>query len=107
MPRYDYHIFICENSRDKSDPRGCCADKGSKNIRAVLKRRLKELGCHYRVRANAAGCLDACAHGPSMVIYPQGVWYGGVSEEDVEEIVQRHILRGEIVARLLMPGQES
>ena len=101
MSKYKYHIFVCETQRDESDPRGCCAAKGSKTIRALLKRRIKELKLKGEVRVNAAGCLDTCSLGPSIVIYPQGVWYGGVTINDVEDIIQEHILNGEIVERLL------
>jgi len=107
MSKYDYHIFVCENVRDENDPRGSCGQRGSHNLRALLKQRIAELGLKARVRANSAGCLNACAQGPSIVIYPQGVWYGRVREVDIEEIVQRHILNGEIVQRLLMPGQKN
>ncbi len=55
------------------------------------------------VRANKAGCLDHCAYGPSVVIYPEGVWYWVGSEADVTEIMERYIVNGEIVERLLMP----
>ena len=106
MPKYDYHIFVCENVRDKSDPRGSCGEKGGKNIRALLKKRIAELGLKSRVRANSAGCLNACGNGPSIVIYPQGVWYGRVTEDDVEEILQKHIIQGKVVQRLLAPGQD-
>jgi len=106
MPEYKYHIFVCENVRDENDPKGSCGRKGSQKIRTLLKKRIEELGLKKQVRANSAGCLDACGQGPSVVIYPQGVWYGRVKEEDVEEIIQRHVLRGEIVDRLLMPGQK-
>jgi (2Fe-2S) ferredoxin len=107
MPKYDYHIFVCENVREENHPKGSCGQKGSKNIRSLLKQRIEELGLKTRVRANSAGCLDTCALGPSVVIYPQGIWYGRVSEHDVEEIIQKHILRGEIIDRLLMPGQRN
>lgn len=56
------------------------------------------------MRANAAGCLDACAFGTSVVVYPEGVWYGGVKAEDVLEIVESHLLGGKPVERLRMKG---
>jgi (2Fe-2S) ferredoxin len=104
MPHYQYHIFICENERDSADPRGCCHQKGAPKIRARFKQRIEELGLHSLVRANSAGCLNTCANGPSVVIYPQGVWYGKVKIEDVEEIVQEHLLKNRVVTRLLMQG---
>ena len=100
MKRFDKHIFICENVRPEGDPRGCCSDKGSKELRQLFKKRLKELGLSTKVRANAAGCLDACEFGATVVIYPDQTWYGGVKESDVEEIVNQHIINGKVVERL-------
>ncbi|MFA7229083.1 MAG: (2Fe-2S) ferredoxin domain-containing protein [Melioribacteraceae bacterium] len=102
MARFEKHIFICENRRDPNDPRGCCLEKGSAEIRDLFKKRLKELGLNSKVRANGAGCLDACSHGPSIVVYPEQVWYGGVMAEDVEEIIQSHIIDNKPVERLFI-----
>jgi (2Fe-2S) ferredoxin len=98
--RFRHHVFVCENRRPDDDPRGCCAAKGSEAVRAALKAELARRGLKHEVRANAAGCLDACAHGPSIVVYPEGVWYGGVRVEDVPEIVERHLVGGVPVERL-------
>jgi (2Fe-2S) ferredoxin len=98
--RFRHHVFVCENRRDPADPRGCCGAKGSEAIRAALKSEIERRGLRGEVRANAAGCLDACAHGPTVVVYPEGVWYGRVSPEDVPEIVERHLVNGEPVERL-------
>lgn len=104
MPRFQRHLFVCINRRDPADPRGCCAAKGSEEVRAALKASLKARGLSRIVRANAAGCLDACAYGATVVVYPEAVWYGGVTPADVEEIVERHVIGGEVVERLLMPA---
>ncbi len=101
--RFRHHVFVCENVRAPDDPRGSCAAKGSCEVRAALKAELKRRGLKGLVRANAAGCLDACPHGPSMVVYPEGVWYGGVTVADVPEIVERHLVGGEPVERLVVP----
>jgi (2Fe-2S) ferredoxin len=92
MKRFDKHIFVCENRRPDDHPKGSCGQKGSADIREKFKKRLKELGLNSKVRANSAGCLDACEFGPTVVIYPDQTWYGGVKPEDVEEIIQSHIL---------------
>jgi (2Fe-2S) ferredoxin len=104
--RFRHHVFVCENRRDPSDPRGCCADRGGEAVREALKAELSRRGLKGQVRANGAGCLDACAHGPAMVVYPEGVWYGGVRPEDVPEIVERHLCGGEPVERLRLRALE-
>lgn len=98
--RFKHHVFVCENWRDPSDPRGCCGAKGSEAVRAALKNEIARRGLERSARANASGCLDACAHGPTVVVYPEGVWYGGVRVEDVAEIVESHLVNGVPVERL-------
>ncbi|MBK7629661.1 MAG: (2Fe-2S) ferredoxin domain-containing protein [Ignavibacteriales bacterium] len=100
MKRFNRHIFVCENKRPDGHPRGCCAEKGSMVIREKFKSRLKELGLNAHIRANSAGCLDACEFGTSIVIYPEQVWYGGITLNDVEEIIQSHIINNKPVDRL-------
>lgn len=100
--RYVRHIFICTNRRKDDDPKGSCAQKGSEAIRELFKKELRTRGLKTIVRANAAGCLDACSHGPNVVIYPEGVWYSGVKKEDVVEIIEKHIVGGEVIERLLI-----
>ncbi len=100
--RFRHHVFVCENHRPADDPRGSCGAKGSEAIREALKAELKKRGLSGVVRANGAGCLDACQHGASMVVYPEGVWYGGVTAADVPEIVESHLAGGKPVERLLV-----
>ena len=100
MPKFTHHIFVCENFRDPSDPRGCCAAKGSEAIRKRFKEEIKSRGLKGQVRANKAGCLDQCSLGPTVVIYPEGVWYGHVNENDVAEIIESHVIGGKPVERL-------
>ncbi|HKY32563.1 MAG TPA: (2Fe-2S) ferredoxin domain-containing protein [Candidatus Polarisedimenticolia bacterium] len=104
MPPYQRHIFVCTNRREPGDPKGCCAEKGSEDVRSLLKQEISKRGLKRSVRANSAGCLDACAHGATVVIYPEAVWYGGVTAADVHEILERHVVRGEVVERLLIPA---
>lgn len=101
-PHFDKHIFICTNRRDPGDPRGCCAERGADAVRDEFKRLLTERGLRKTMRANASGCLDQCARGVSVVVYPEQVWYGGVRVEDVAEIVEQHLVGGVPVERLRM-----
>jgi (2Fe-2S) ferredoxin len=98
--RFTHHIFICENLRSEDDPRGSCAAKGSAAIRDAMKKEIKVRGLRGKVRANQSGCLDACEFGPSVVVYPEGIWYGGVKPEDVPEILESHVIEGKPVERL-------
>ena len=106
-PFYRSHIFCCINRRADGHPRGCCAAKGTVKLRAHLKERVKMLGIE-KVRVNASQCLDRCELGPTMVIYPEGTWYTYRTKEDLDEILERHILKGERVERLVLhPDQEE
>jgi (2Fe-2S) ferredoxin len=106
-PPFRHHLFICTNARAEDDPRGCCSARGSEALRDLFKEEVAKRGWKGVVRANAAGCLDACARGPSVVVYPEGVWYSVQTREDALEILDRHIARGEIVERLRMPGTSN
>lgn len=103
MPHYEHHVFVCENRRAEDDPRGCCAAKGGVLLRNALKLAAKRAGLSGRVRVNAAGCLDQCEHGPTVVVYPEAVWYGHVTLDDVDEIVREHLVGGRPVERLRLP----
>jgi (2Fe-2S) ferredoxin len=100
MKRFNKHIFICENKRPDGHPRGCCSEKGSAEVREHLKLRLNELGLNAEIRANSVGCLDSCEFGISVVVYPEQIWYGAVTKNDVEEIIQSHIINNNPVERL-------
>ena len=103
MSLYKKHVFICENSRDKSDTRGSCSQKGSPALREKFKAAISEKGLKGRIRINKAGCLGTCNQGISMVIYPGGIWYGKISEADIDEIIEKSLLDDQIIDRLLMP----
>jgi len=105
MAGFERHIFICTSKRPPENPRGCCDPEGVGELQLAFKRKLADCGLKNRVRANKAGCLDQCEHGPNLVIYPDGVWYGGVTLVDVAEIVESHILGGVPVARLRLPDE--
>lgn len=107
MSTFKRHIFVCINQRTPDDPRGSCSKLGSEALHARFKAEAKRLNLKDVVRANKAGCLDHCAQGPSVVIYPEGVWYSVKTETDVTEIMERHIVKGEIVTRLLMPDHPA
>lgn len=97
---YKYHVFFCTNHRE--DGRACCASHGAQEARDYAKARVKKMGLAGKggVRINNAGCLDRCEEGPCIVIYPEGTWYTYVDREDIDEIIERHLVGGAIVDRL-------
>ena len=100
MGYYKHHVFFCLNKRDP--PEKCCAAAGAADLQKHAKDRVKALGISGEggVRVNKAGCLDRCEEGPCVVVYPDNVWYTYVDSADIDEIVDRHLVNGEIVERL-------
>lgn len=100
MAPFERHIFICCNQRAADHPRGSCDPAADEALQKAFKKALAERGLNRRVRANRSGCLDQCEHGPTVVVYPDGVWYGFVTESDIAEIIESHIVGGVPVERL-------
>jgi (2Fe-2S) ferredoxin len=100
MPNFNHHIFICTNQRPAENPRGSCDETGIGSLQVSFKKELAMRGLKSDVRANKSGCLDQCEHGPVVVIYPEGVWYGGVTSEDIPEIIESHLIAGIPVERI-------
>jgi len=98
---YGAHVFCCTNRRPAGHPRGCCAEKNAEDLRDYMKSRAKNLGLK-NVRINMAGCLDRCELGPTMVIYPEGVWYSYTDRSDIDEILDTHVKGGGRVVRLML-----
>ena len=100
MSHYRRHVFFCCNQRDP--PEKCCANAGALDMQGYAKARIKALGLNGRdnVRINKSGCLDRCEEGPVVVVYPEAVWYTYVDRDDIDEIIDRHVVGGEVVGRL-------
>ncbi len=104
-PYFQAHIFVCTNRRPDGHKRGSCAAKGSEALRDYMKARAKELGIQG-IRVNSAGCLDRCEFGPTLVIYPEGIWYRPQTREDVDEILATHLQGGGRVERLMLTDKD-
>lgn len=100
MSIFERHVFVCVNRRPSDHPRGSCSRRGGQEVRDRLKVAAKNADLSGRVRINAAGCLDQCERGVTVVVYPEAVWYGGVTTDDVDEIVREHLVAGRPVERL-------
>jgi (2Fe-2S) ferredoxin len=100
---YERHVFFCLNQRSNGE--ASCAQHAAQAAFDHCKSRVKAEGLAGvgKVRVNKAGCLDRCAGGPVAVVYPEAVWYTFVDNSDIDEIVDRHLKRGEVVERLQLP----
>ncbi len=94
---YVRHVLVCISGKT-------CPDLGAAELHQALKMAARECVGPRDVRVNKTGCLSQCAHGPMVVVYPEGVWYAGVGLADVPEIVEEHLVNGRPVERLLFRG---
>lgn len=95
-----YHLFICTSCRINGKQQGFCYSKGSVDIVSSVMQEIEERDLSGEVMVNNTGCFGICNKGPIMVVYPEGVWYGNLTTDDVEEIFDKHIEGGEVVTRL-------
>jgi (2Fe-2S) ferredoxin len=99
MGQFERHVFVCTSGET-------CPTQGDvEQYVKLLRSGVAAAGKHVEVRINKAGCFSQCGHGPMMVVYPDNVWYGGVRESDLQELLDSHILGGVPVKRLVYdPG---
>lgn len=100
MSHYQHHVFFCLNEREEGA--ACCACHDAAAMQQHAKQRIKALGLsgEGKIRINKAGCLDRCDEGPCIVVYPEGVWYTYVDRQDIDEIIDSHLVGGRVVERL-------
>ena len=104
-PHFQAQVFVCCNRRPDGHKRGSCAARGAEALKDYLKARAKELGL-TGVRVNQAGCLDRCEFGPTLVIYPEGVWYRASTRAEIDEILAAHLQAGGRVPRLMLTEKD-
>jgi len=100
LASFKHHVFVCHNTRPVGAPRPSCTADGNSKLHAQLQQLCKAAGLGATVRINKSGCLDQCEHGPTVVVYPEAVWYGNVGEGDAAVIVEEHLVGGRPVERL-------
>ncbi len=100
MSHFKHHVFFCCNQRAPGET--CCNAHGATEMQTYAKDRIAALGLKGKgnIRINKAGCLDRCDQGPVLVVYPDAVWYTYVDKDDIEEIIQEHLVHGRVVERL-------
>jgi nitrite reductase/ring-hydroxylating ferredoxin subunit/(2Fe-2S) ferredoxin len=94
MGQYERHVFICTSGET------CPAQGDVERYVKILREGVKQAGRQVEVRVNKAGCFSQCGHGPMIVVYPENVWYAGVQESDLGDILKSHIVGGQPVERL-------
>ncbi len=103
---YEKHIFICTNQRPDDAPRQSCGEDQMKLVKR-FQELIKENKLRTKVRAQRAGCFDLCEHGPMVAVYPDGIFYKGVTLEDVDTIVTEHIVGGKPVESLILKSKKG
>ena len=100
MSYFKHHVFFCTNRRE--DGSACCADHDAESLREYAKEQVKNMKMNGRgkCRINSAGCMDRCAKGPVLAVYPEAVWYSYTNKADIDEIIEEHLQNGRIVERL-------
>src|SRR5262249_19538061 len=94
MGQYECHVFVCTSGET------CPTQGDTERFVKVLRDGARQAGKQTAVRVNKAGCFSQCGHGPMIVVYPDDVWYAGVQESDLQEILTSHIVGGRPVERL-------
>ena len=100
MEKPEFHIFVCASFRAGGDAKGVCNKKGSMALLPYIENEILDRGLNAQI--TSTGCMKACDHGPVMLIYPQGHWYGGVESEDTVDKILDALEDGEIVENLLI-----
>ena len=97
-----YHVFICTSCRINGVQKGFCFSKASVDIVQRFMEEVNDRDLSGEVMITNTGCFGICDKGPIAVVYPEGVWYGNLTEEDVETIVEQHIEAGNPVKELMI-----
>jgi (2Fe-2S) ferredoxin len=103
MPKPTHHILVCTQTRPPDHPRGSCSANGSKEVFMRFMMETARLNLVFKLIVTESSCMGPCAFGPTVVVYPDGIWYQKVSANDVAEILEQHIMKGQPVQRLLLP----
>ena len=87
----DHHIFVCTSCRPDGKQQGLCATKGATGLLGKFMEEIEDRDLSSKVMINNVGCFGICDKGPIAVVYPEGVWYGKITPEDVARIAEEHL----------------
>ena len=102
MQKPTKHIFVCSSSRPNGQQKGFCHSKDGVDVMMKFMEGIEERGIGGEIFLSNTGCFGICEKGPVVVVYPDNVWYGSVTPDDVAEILDQHIEGGTPVARLAL-----
>ncbi|MBZ4683950.1 MAG: hypothetical protein PWP46_944 [Fusobacteriaceae bacterium] len=102
MVKPKFHILVCSSSRLNGVQKGYCIQNGGSEIVETIIEEVDDRDLSSEIMVTNTGCLSICDKGPIVIIYPEGIWYGNVSSDDIEEIFDSHIENGKVVERLLI-----
>ena len=100
MPQPQRHVFVCQNTREEGNPKGSCTQRMAVPVFTKFREEIQKRGLMETIKVSKSGCLGPCAYGPTVVVYPDAVWYQKVSESDVAEIVEKHLIGNTPLERL-------
>lgn len=100
MQKPKHHVFVCTSSRATGQQKGFCHTRDAVEVMQSFLEEIEEQGISGEVLVSNTGCLGLCEHGPIVIVYPDNVWYKGVTPDDAIEIVEEHLVGGNPVSRL-------
>ena len=108
MPKPDKLVLVCNKDRPADHYKGCCVEKGTLDLAPRLRelRKEKDLSEKIAITIATTGCLGPCTYGPIVVVMPDNIWYKGVTMDDLEEIVDSHLIGDKPVERLILHKKE-
>ncbi|MGB0747238.1 MAG: (2Fe-2S) ferredoxin domain-containing protein [Magnetospiraceae bacterium] len=105
MPKPEKHVFVCTQSRPPGHPRGSCSAHNCAEVFEEFLAQWQSRNLFESVLVTSTGCMGPCSLGPSVLVYPEGVMYGGVTKADVTEIFEQHLVGDKPVDRLRVPAE--
>jgi len=106
MPKPRKHIFVCRNYREPDAGKPCCEARGAEQVFETFKRLRAEADLLDSVKLTKVKCFGKCEFGPNVVIYPDNVWYSGITPDNAREIMESHIINNKPVERLFLPDEK-
>lgn len=100
MPKPKHHVFVCMQGRAAGHPRGSCQQNNCATVFDEFLDQLQKRNCYDKIAVTNTGCLGPCGSGPNVLVYPEGVFYGAVTRNDVAAIFDEHLIGGTPVERL-------